>query len=97
MSHLSGNCVCGREVHFPKNSGKGATWKCRQCGRTLFISDHGRPLHRRRSKPPPQQKAACGAVAALPSQAADDVPWAGLLTAAALVAVLILLVLGWCF
>jgi len=53
MSHLSGNCSCGRRTHFSKKSSYGSTWQCRECGRGWVIARHGRPLHSARSKAPP--------------------------------------------
>ena len=59
MSHLSGRCTCGRIIHLPKGATHGDTWTCHSCGRTWHVSDHGNPLHSRRSKAPTTDSASC--------------------------------------
>ncbi len=53
MTHLAGNCSCGRQIHLSKNAKYGTVWKCHRCAKKWHVSNHGRPLHRRKSKTPP--------------------------------------------
>jgi transposase-like protein len=55
MSHLAGNCDCGRSIHYPKHAQYGHKWRCHNCGKTWTLTTHGNPLHDRRSLPPRYQ------------------------------------------
>lgn len=55
MPHLAGRCSCGRPMHWPKSAKLGSTWNCWKCGKTWTLSNHGEPLHTRKSKAPPKE------------------------------------------
>jgi hypothetical protein len=51
MPHLTHSCRCGKTIHWPKAAKIGDTWKCRRCGTTSVLSDHGQQGVVRGSRP----------------------------------------------
>ena len=59
MSHLAGNCHCGKIIHFPKDAQICCVWRCHTqgCGKEWVLTNQGggKPLHETRSKRSPKE------------------------------------------
>ncbi len=75
MTHLAGNCSCGRKIHLSKNARIGSVWTCHKCTKKWKLSTQGRRLRSAKSKSPKLGVTAVkGSPAAAPSPAPAYAP-----------------------